>query len=181
MLGRDAQMGELVFFFLSGLLFIVLVYLTVKQINGQRPRQKTTLGIHDFYPIHHREYEAVKERLAEYETILQRVNAEHRSTALKYLDAVRDDFMRTEKLLNHGVKFLSELSLNQELYRAWISIHFRLEFRFARLKVRCGMRATNQLRSLTQMVRLIAGWADDLLNQIAREQGIPVLEDDLNR
>jgi hypothetical protein len=174
-------MGGLFFFFLSGLLFIVFVYLTVKQIRGHRTRQKTAFGIHDFYPIHHREYEVVKERLAEYETILQRVSAEHRYTALKYLDAVRNDFMRTEKLLNRGVKFLSEPSLNKELYRAWIGIQFRMEFRFARLKVRCGMKATNQLKSLTQMVRLIAGWADDLLNEIAREQGLPVLENDLNR
>jgi hypothetical protein len=175
-------MGELIFFFVvPGLLSIFLVFLTVKSMMAQRPRQKTTLGIHDFYPIHHREYEVVQERLSEYEAILQRVNAEHRSTALTYLDAVREDFMRTEKLLNRGVKFLSEPRLNQELYRAWIGIQFRLEFRFARLKVRCGMRATNQLRSLTQMVRLIAGWADDILNQIAREQGLPILEDDLNR
>jgi hypothetical protein len=146
-----------------------------------RPQQSLTFEIKDFYPIHHREYEAVEERLAEYEAILQRVGAEHRTTALRYLDAVREDFLRVEKLLNHGAKFMPELTLGGELRRVSLSIQYRFEFKLARVKVRWGINATGQLRSLTQKVRLMARMADDLLNQIAREQGLPVLENDLNR
>jgi hypothetical protein len=86
-----------------------------------------------------------------------------------------------EKLLNHGAKFMPELTLGGELRRVSLSIQYRFEFKLARVKVRWGINATGQLRSLTQKVRLMARMADDLLNQIAREQGLPVLENDLNR
>ena len=174
-------MGELVFAFVVGLLLISWSLRAVYRTWHPRPQPKLTFGIKDFYPIHHREYEAVEERLAEYEDILRRVGAEHRTASLRYLDAIRDDFLRVEKLLNHGAKFMPELTFEGEARRAWLSIQYRLEFKFARLKIRCGIHATGQLRSLTQKVRLMARMADELLNQVAREQGLPVLENDLNR
>jgi hypothetical protein len=174
-------MGELVFAVVVGLLLISWSIRALYRVWRPKPQPKVMFGIRDLYPIHHREYEAVKERLAEYEDILRRVAAEHRATSLKYLDAVRDDFLRVERLLNHGAKFMPELTIQGELRRAWLSIHYRLEFKLARLRVRCGINATGQLRSLTQKVRLMARMADDLLNQVAREQGLPVLENDLHR
>jgi hypothetical protein len=174
-------MGELVFAVVVGVLLISWSIRALYRLWRPQPRPKVTFGIKDFYPVHHREYEAVEERLAEYEDILRRVGAEHRATSLRYLDAVRDDFLRVERLLNYGAKFMPELTFEGELRRAWLSIHYRLEFKLARLKVRCGINATGQLRSLTQKVRLMARMADDLLNQVAREQGLPVLENDLNR
>lgn len=174
-------MGELVFALVVGLLLISWSIRALYRLWRPRPQPKQTFGIQDFYPIHHREYEAVQESLAEYEAILRRVSAEHRATSLKYLDAVRDDFLRVEKLLNHGAKFMPELTFEGEVRRAWVSIQYRLEFKLARLKVRCGISATGQLRSLTQKVRLMARMADELLNQVAREQGLPVLENDLKR
>lgn len=174
-------MDELVFGIAVAVLLASWSLVTLYRLWRPRAQRKPTFGIQDFYPIHHREYEAVQERLAECTATLQRVGAEHRTTALSYLEAVWDDFLRVEKLLNHGVKFLPDLTLGQELRRAWISIQFRLAFGLARLKVRCGIDATGQLRSLTDRVRLMAGMADNLLNQIAREQGLPILEDDLKR
>lgn len=174
-------MGELVFGLVVGVLLVSWSIRALYRTWRARPQPKQSFGIQDFYPTHHREYEAVEERLAEYEDILRSVGAEHRTTSLRYLDAVRDDFLRVEKLLNHGAKFMPELTLEGEVRRAWLSIQYRLEFKFARLKVRCGINATGQLRSLTQKVRLMARIADELLNQVAREQGLPVLENDLNR
>src|ERR1700687_728937 len=174
-------MGELVFALVVGVLLVSWSIRALYRTWRPRLQRKQTFGIQDFYPIHHREYEAVEERLAEYEDIVRRVGAEHRTTSLRYLDAVRDDFLRVEKLLNHGAKFMPELTFEGEARRAWLSIQYRLEFKFARLKVRCGINASGQLRSLTQKVRLMAHMADELLNQVAREQGLPVLENDLNR
>jgi hypothetical protein len=174
-------MGELVFVFVTGLLLICWLIRAVYRMWHPRPQPNLTFGIKDFYPIHHREFEDVEERLAEYEDVLRRVGAEHRIASLSYLDAIRDDFLRVEKLLNHGAKFMPELTFEGELRRALLSIQYRLEFKFARLKVRSGINATGQLRSLTKKVRLMARMADELLNQIAREQGLPVLESDLNR
>jgi hypothetical protein len=174
-------MGELVFGLVVGILLISWSFRVAYRMGRPHPRRKQTFGIQDFYPTHHWGYEAVEERLAECEEILRRVGADHRATTLGYLDAVRDDFQRVEKLLNHGVKFMLELTFESELRRAWLSIHYRFEFKLARFKVRCGIDATGQLRSLTQRVRLMARMADDLVNQVAREQGLPVLENDLNR
>src|SRR5260370_2352678 len=173
-------MGELVFALVVGILLVSWSIRALYRMWRPRPQPKQTFGIQDFYPIHHREYEDVEERLAECEDILRHVGAEHRTTALRDLDAVRDDFLRVEKLRNHGAKFMPKLTLEGELRRAWLSIQYRLEFKLARVKVRWGINATGQLRSLTQKVRLMARMADDLLNQIAREQGLPVLENDLN-
>src|SRR5216684_1282477 len=170
-------MGEMVFAIVVGVLLVSWSLVTLYQMWRPRPQRKLAFGIQGFYPIHHREYEAVEERLAECEATLQQVGAEYRTTALRYLDSVRDDFLRVEKLLNHGAKFLPELSLEQEVRRAWLSIQYRIEFQLARFKVRCGIKAISQLKSLTEKVRLMARMADDLLDQIAREQGLPALED----
>lgn len=174
-------MGELVFAIVVGVLLLSWSLVALYRVWRPKPQRKQAYGIQDFYPVHHREYEAVERRLAEYAAILQQVGAQHRSTALRYLDAIRDDFERVERLLNYGTKFLPDISLEEELRRAWLSIQYRLEFKLARLKVRWGINATVQMKSLTQKVRLMARMADHLLNEVAHEHGLRVLEDDLNR
>ena len=101
-MSQGETMGEMVFAIVVGLLLISWSLISLYRMWHPRPQQRLTFGIKDFYPIHHREYEAVEERLAEYEAILQRVGAEHRTTALRYLDAVRDD-LDVEPLPRGGV------------------------------------------------------------------------------
>src|ERR1051325_698264 len=139
-------MGELVFAVVVGVLLISWFIRALYRLWRPQPRPKLTFGIKDFYPVHHREYEAVEERLAEYEDILRRVGAEHRATSLRYLDAVRDDFLRVERLLNYGAKFMPELTFEGELRRAWLSIHYRVYFKIKRTKRACVVDLSNQRR-----------------------------------
>jgi hypothetical protein len=118
-------------------------------------------------------------RIAEYGTMLQRIRAERRDAATSYLEAVRDDYLRVEHLLTRAASYLPELTVKGEAARLALGIRFRFGYRLARLQVRLGFLPAAGLKSLAAKLRLAAAWADDVLNEISRERGLPVLESDL--
>ncbi|MHB8527269.1 MAG: hypothetical protein ACYDD2_14070 [Candidatus Acidiferrales bacterium] len=118
-------------------------------------------------------------RLAEYDTMLQRIRAERRDAAMSYLQAVRDDYSRVEHLLTRAARFLPELTVKGEAARLVLGIRFRFGYRLARLQVRLGFLPVAGLNALAAKLRLAAAWADDVLNEISHERGLPVLESDL--
>lgn len=118
-------------------------------------------------------------RLAEHDAMLQQIKAERRDTAIAYLDAVRDDYLRVEHLLNRAAKFLPELTLAGETVRVFVGIKFRLGYRLARLEIRCGFLPAKRLKTLTAQFRLASVWAGKALNEVSREHGLAVLESDL--
>ena len=148
------------------------------------PKSRTPsreLKINDLLPTHYREFDAVEQRLLEYQTLLQRIHSEHREAALTYMDAVKDDFTRVERLMNHAIKFLPEVSVAQEAERFLVGLKFRFGYQLARLEVELGISPAPQLKALTRKVRILADLADRVLAETAREHGLPVLESDLNR
>jgi hypothetical protein len=148
--------------------------------SSPRPEHNQPLTIDDFLPVHHREFEELERRLAEYNAVLQRIQAERRDAALAYLEALRGDFRGVQQLLNHAAKFLPELTLEGEGERIWLGLKFRFEYRLARLQILLGFVPPARLKALTWKVRLLAHCADRALNEIAREHGLRVLKSDLN-
>ena len=136
-------------------------------------------AIEDCVVIDQQLLDDTEHRLAEYDTMLQRIRAERRDATMGYLQAVRDDYLRVEHLLKRAAKFLPELTVKGETARLVLGIRFRFEYRLARLQVRLGFLPTSGLKALAAELRLAAAWADDMLNEISHERGLPVLESDL--
>jgi hypothetical protein len=63
----------------------------------------------------------------------------------------------------------------------WVGIRFRLEYRVARLRTRLGFVSVVQIEVLTRQVRRLAQRADEALELVAREYGLPRLQSDLNK
>ena len=173
-------MGELVYISL-GLLVILVLAVWALHDSSRKPPQNARLAINDFLPIHHREYEEVERRLTEYEAILEKIRLERHEVALRYLHALRDDFVRVERLLNHAAKFLPDIKLADECERFLRGLKFRVEYRIVRACIRVGFVPAVRLGDLTRQVRIFADWADRALAEVAREYGLPVLDSDLNR
>ncbi|HEV2314275.1 MAG TPA: hypothetical protein VGR94_03135 [Candidatus Acidoferrales bacterium] len=150
----------------------------------QRPRRTETnhrqLTINDFLPSHHLQSDEIQERLAEHNAMLKKIEALRRDTAFSFVEAIRGDFFRLQHLLTRAAKFVPELTLDGEAHRFWIGINFRLECRLAQLQILLGLDANSRLKALTAKVRLLADCADRTLNEVARQQGLPTLESDLN-
>jgi len=174
-------MGELLFYVLFTLLLLLLFLRLLFQKSKPRPEDNRELTIAELLPVHHREFEEVEHRLSEYDVLLRRIHSERREVARGYLDALRDDFLRVERLLSHAAKFLPDLTLQGEGERLWVGIRFRLEYRVARLRTRLGFVPAVQIEVLTQQVRRLAQRADEALELVARECGLPVLQSDLNK
>jgi len=160
-------------------LLLVLLFATF-----QRPRRPETnhrqLTINDFLPTHHLQSDEIQGRLAEYNAMLHKIEALRRDTAISFVEAIRRDFFRLQHLLTRAAKFIPELTLEGEAHRFWIGINFRLECRLAQLQILLGVDANSRLKALAAKVRLLADCADRTLNEVARHQGLPALESDLN-
>lgn len=172
-------MASLLFFSLITLLLIV--GLAVLLWQDSRPKPPHTLKINDFLPVRHQHFEEVGRRLSEYEQMLSRIQSEQRELAFAYLAELRADFGQVTYLLNRAAKFLPELTLTGESSRLRAALWFLAQYHFARLQIRFGIIPTTRLTTLTTRVRFLASVADQFLNVIAQERGLPVLESDLNR
>jgi len=177
---REEDMGELIFYALISLTLLLLSLRFFFQKAKPGLTDSASVTIAEFLPVHHREFEEVEHRLGEYDALLQSIDSERRELALGYLGALRDDFIRVEQLLNHAAKFLPDLTLQGEGERLWLGIRFGLAYRVARIRTRLGFVPSVQIAALTQQVRLLAQVADEALNLIAHEYGLPVLQSDLN-
>ncbi len=175
-------MGTLVFYVVTAVL-LILLFLKLLLPEGSRFRshRNEELAINDFLPTHQREFEEVEHRLLEYDDLLEKINSERREVALGYLDALRDDFLRVEELLNRAAKFLPALTLRGEGERLWVGLKFRFDYRIARLWIRAGLAPAVGLKSLTRQVQTLADWADKTLAVIAREPGLRALQSELNK
>jgi len=174
-------MGELLLYVLFTLVLLLLSLKLFFQKSKPWPEDNRVLTIAELLPVHHREFEEVEQRLSEYDVLLRRIHSERREVARGYLDALRDDFLRVEQLLNHAAKFLPDLTLQGEGERLWVGIRFRLEYRVAFLRTRLGFVPAVQMEVLTRQVRRLAQRADEALELVARECGLPVLQSDLNK
>lgn len=172
-------MAELIINSLLVSLLVVLLFVALQRPcrTGTKEQQLT---INDFLPSHHFQFQEVQGRLAEYNAMLQRIEALRRDTAIAFLEAIRGDFFRLQHLLTHAAKFVPELTLEGEAHRFWIGMKFRLECRLARLQILLGLDANGRMEALTAKVRLLADFADRALNEVARQQGLRGLESDLN-
>jgi len=167
-------------FFIAVPILLLLVLLVLDSKNS-RKGSSHTLAINDFLPVHHQQFEEVDRRLAEYEEMLRKIQAERREFALKYLTELRTDFVHVAELLNRAAKFLPEITLEGESERFWVGVKFRVEYRLVQLQIWFGVVPAGRLRALTAKVRFLARSADQFLNEIAREHGLRILESDLNR
>lgn len=171
--------GEPVFF-ISVSVFLLLALLILLFKSSSR-KSLHALTINDFLPVHHQGFEEVDRRLSEYEERLKTIRSERRVVALNYLRELRTDFERLVQLLNCAAKFLPEITLGGESERFWAAVNFRIEYRIAALQILLGAVPAARLRGLTSRVRFLAHLADQFLNEIAREHGLPVLQADLNK
>jgi len=171
-------MFSLFFFFgLTVVLFIVLIYSLWRPKRSKPPH---VLTVRDFLPVRHQHFEEVDRRLAEYEEMLKKIQFERRELALAYLTEIQTDFDQVTRLLNRAAKFLPEITLAGESNRLAVALKFKAQCWFARLQIRFGIIPTGLLTALTAKVRFFARLADEFLNVIAQEQGLPILESDLN-
>ncbi len=168
----------ILFVLLSVITLLCLIALLREKPVAHRARK---LAVNDLFPVHHYKFEQVDRRLSEYEEMLTNIHSEERAVALRYLAELRLDFENVTRLLNCAAKFVPEIRVEQEGERLWVGIRFRFEYRLAQARIRLGFTPTADVRSLTEKVRFLARLADQFLNEIARAQGLRVLESDLNR
>jgi hypothetical protein len=160
------------------LLLALTLWLTLGNF-GLTQRENYPRTIEDCLVSDQQLLDDTEQRIAEYDAMLQRIRGERHDAAMSYLEAVRGDYLRVEHLLTHAAKFLPELTLKGETARLALGIRFRIRYRLARLQVRLGFLPSAGLKSLAAKLRLAAAWADDVLDEISRERGLPVLESDL--
>lgn len=171
--------GLIIYISISVLLLVATVALLLRSHKPTK-RDNCTFTIDDFLPVHHREFEEVERRLAQYEAMLLEVQTQRRSTALEYLEALETDFLRVQVLLNHAARFLPDLTVRGEWDRFSMRIKFWSECRLTLLQVYLGIIPAERLKQMTRKVRTLAERADQALNVIAREHGIRALQSDLN-
>jgi hypothetical protein len=172
---------ELVFYILVPVLLLVLGAKLLWPRAESRPTAAPPSNISEFLPVHHREFADVERRLAEYGEIGRKVRAERRAAALAYLESLREDFLRVERLLNRAAKFLPEVTMKGESDRVRVGLKFRIGYWIARQQIIFGFDGAARLKDLTQKIQTLSDWADTALDQVAREYGLPVLQSDLNR
>ncbi len=170
-------MAQLAISVVLSLAFIILAAVWVFR-SSRCTRAHTS--VQELIPVHHRQYSLVRERLARYDELLSKIQFERRETALAYLDDLREDFLRVERLLNHAAKFLPELRSAHEFRRFAEALWLRLEFRFLRLSIRFGFMPYLRLTAVTRDVAKLARWANDVLAEVAVGPGLPSLQADLN-
>lgn len=161
------------------LLLVVTLWLCLGRTAGADQNAKNPLTIQDCLRIDEDFLDEAESRLTEYDAMLHRIKAERRHTAIAYLEAVRDDYLRVEHLLTRSAKFLPELTVAGETARFFLGIKFRLGCRLVRLEIRFGFLPAAGLKALTAKLRLATVWAGHALNEVSREHGLPVLESDL--
>lgn len=171
-------MASLLFFVSFAVLLIAA--LAIILWKDSRKKLPQALTIRDFVPVRHQHFEEVDRRLTEYEEMLNRIQAERSKLALSYLTELQADFEQVTYLLNRAAKFLPELTLAGESSRLAVGVKFKAQCCLAHLQIRFGIIPTRRLTTLTIKVRLLARLADEFLNVIAKEHGLPVLESDLN-
>lgn len=172
-------MAQLVFSIFVSLVFVVLAL--VWALASHRPARRPRLTLDELILVHHREYALVSAHLTECDQLLRRIRLEQRETALGYLDVLRGDFLRLDRLLNHAVKFLPDLKPQEEFGRFARALRFRLEFRLLRLSIQVGLMPSTRLQALTREIAELGAWAERVLGQAAIRSGLPSLQADLNR
>lgn len=168
----------LAYIFAPVLLLAITLWLTLGNFGPTR-KDNLPRTIEDCLVSDQQLLDDTEHRIAEYDTMLQQIQAERRDAAISYLEAVRNDYLRVEHLLTRAARFLPELTVKGETARLVLGIRFRFEYRLARLQVRLGFLPADGLKALAAQLRLTAAWADVVLNEISRERGLPVLEADL--
>lgn len=173
-------MAEIVAYIITPPLLLIAVFcLCFPNAIRKARTPKNPLTVQDCLNIDEALLDRAECRLAEYDSMLQRIKAEQQDTVIAYLDAVRDDYLRVEHLLNRSARFVPELTISEEAARFFLGIKFRLGYRLARLEIRFGFLPAAGLKALTAKLQLAAGWAGQALNEVSREHGLPVLESDL--
>lgn len=160
-------------------LLAIMAWLCFGSRSRAARNAQTPLTIQDCINLDEGFLDEAESRLSEYDAMLRRIKTEQRDAAIAYLEAVRDDYLRVEHLLNRSAKFLPELTFAGETARVFLGIKFRLGYRLARLEIRCGFFPAEGLKALTTKLRLAGVWAGKTLNEVSREHGLPVLESDL--
>jgi hypothetical protein len=172
---------ELVFYIFVPALLLLLA----GKLLWPKPERNTgsaaPSNISEFLPVHHREFPDVERQLSEYREISLKARKERRAASLTYLESLRADFLRVERLLNRAAKFLPEVTLQGESRRLWVGLRFRYGYWIARQQIIFGLDVATRLKDLAQKLQTLSDWADAALNQVAREYGLPVLQSDLNR
>lgn len=172
-------MAQLIINILLVFLLAVLLFTALRFPRARKPNDHPRT-INDFLPSQYLQFREFQERLTEYNTLLQKIDAQKRNAAIAFLDAIRGDFFRLQHLLSAAAKFVPELTLEGEAHRFWLGVSFRWECRLARLQILLGMDTVGRFKGLTDKIRFLAGVADKALNEIARHQGLHSLELDLN-
>jgi hypothetical protein len=171
-------MAQLSFSILICSVFVVVI---VAWLARDSRRRHPPVTLEQLIPVHYREYALLSDRLAHYDELLRDIESERRDAALAYLDALQADFIRMEHLLRHAAKFMPDLKVRNELGRLFRSFSFRLECRSLRLCIRLGFVPCMRLGALTREVTNLGKWTNQVLYQIASQQGLPALQADLNR
>ena len=172
---------ELAFYILVPVLLLVLAGKLLWPKPVQKSAPPPASNISEFLPFHHREFPDVERRLAEYGEIGRKARSERRAAARAYLESLRADFLRVERLLNRAAKFLPEVTVKGESERVRVGLNFRIGYWIARQQIIFGFDVAARLKDLTQKIQTLSDWADTALEQVAREHGLPVLQSDLNR
>lgn len=155
-------------------ILLALLWLLFGSPTNQTVSSLDALEIEKILPVHCRHFAQISQLLSQEDTEFMRKRAprhlvgkwraERRGILKQYLDGLRQDFTRLERLARLIAALSPEIRKRQEWEWFWLALQFHLSYRMVALKLALGSFSPEGLAGLTEM---IAGLTGELENRMA--------------
>jgi len=154
-----------IFFFASIAVALLVTLLWLLRQPAPKSIQKELRGkveIEELFPLHCRCFPQIRQALSmrDEEFLSSRVSrqdlkkwrGERRAVLRQFLLGLGEDFIRLDRLARMVAALSPEISRAGETERVWLSVRFRILYRFVSLRLYTGWASLSQLTRLTEMV-----------------------------
>ncbi len=155
-------------------ILLTLLWLLFGSPTNQTGSSLDALEIEKILPVNCRHFPQINQLLSQEDTEFMRKRAPHhlvgkwraerRGILKQYLDGLRQDFTRLERLARLIAALSPEIRKRQEWEWFWLALQFHLSYRMVALKLALGSFSPEGLAGLTEM---IAGLTSELENRMA--------------
>ncbi len=162
------MIGLTIFVGLAVLLLLALFYLLRERPEARpAPKAVAKLAIEELFPLHLRNFAQVRQALSPADQqylkerasrrIQRQARTERLNVARQFLDRLREDFSRLERLGRTVAALSPAVSRSWEAERLWLGLRFRILYRITWLRLATGGVSLPQLTRLTELVGNLAG------------------------
>lgn len=155
-------------------ILLALLWLLFGSPKNERVSPLDPLQIEQILPVNCRHFPQISQLLSQEDTQFMRKRAPHhiegkwraerREILRQYLDGLRQDFTRLQRLARLIAALSPEVRKRQEWEWLWLALQFHFSYRMLALKLALGSFSPEGLAGLTEM---IAGLTSELENRMA--------------